>query len=69
MANSIGCVNRSCLLLFRARGAGDGFLKLTYMLIEAKKRWVKDWAFIHLFKFEWLFAAERFDWVFLRGDA
>ena len=38
MANSIGCVNRSCLLLFRARGAGDGFLKLTYMLIEAKKK-------------------------------
>ena len=37
-ANTIGCEKSSCLLLFRARGAGDGFLKLTYMLIEAKKK-------------------------------
>ena len=28
----------------------------------------KGCGFIHLFKCEWLFAAERFDWVFLRGD-
>ena len=39
------------------------------MLIEAMKKVGKGCAFIHLFKFEWLFAAERFDWVFLRGDA
>ena len=33
-ANTIGCEKASCLLLFRARGAGDGFLKLIYMLIN-----------------------------------
>ena len=37
-ANAIGCEKSSCLLLFMARGAGDGFLKLTYMLIEAIKK-------------------------------
>ena len=39
MANAIGRVKRSCLLLFRARGAGDGFLKLTYMLINKYVNW------------------------------
>ena len=34
MDNSIGREKSSCLLFFRARGAGDGFLKLTYMLIN-----------------------------------
>ena len=33
-ANTIDCVKRSCLLLFRARGAGGGFLKLTFLLIN-----------------------------------
>lgn len=33
-ANTMGCVRRSCLLFFMARSAGDGFLKLTYMLIN-----------------------------------
>ena len=33
-ANAIGRVKRSCLLPFRARGAGGGFLKLTYLLIN-----------------------------------
>ena len=32
-ANTIGFVKRSCLVLFRARSAGGGFLKLTYLLI------------------------------------
>ena len=34
-ANTIGCVKRSCLLLFRLQGAGT---KLTYMLIKAMKK-------------------------------
>ena len=33
-ANSIVRVKRSCLLTFRARGAGYGFLKLTFLLIN-----------------------------------
>ena len=33
-ANTIGCEKSSCLLSFRARGAGGGFLKLTYLLIN-----------------------------------
>ena len=33
-ANTIGCEKSSCLLPFRARGAGYGFLKLTYLLIN-----------------------------------
>ena len=33
-ANTICCVKRSCLSLFRARSAGGGFLKLTYLLIN-----------------------------------
>ena len=38
-ANTIGCEKASCLLLFRARGAGDGFLKLIYMLINKYVNW------------------------------
>ena len=33
-ANAIGFVKRSCLLPFKDRGAGYGFLKLTYLLIN-----------------------------------
>ena len=52
-ANAISRVKRSCRLPFRARDAGGGFLKLTYMLIleiEAIKKVGKGYAFIHLFK-------------------
>ena len=37
-ANTMGCVRWSCLLFFMARGAGGGFLILTYMLIKAIKK-------------------------------
>ena len=33
-ANTIDCVNRSCLLFFMARSDEYGFLKLTYLLIN-----------------------------------
>ena len=53
----------TCLRLNTGDGSPRVFLLNSHFLGSV------PWAFIHLFKFEWLFAAERFDWVFFRGDA